>query len=442
MSNSKTKIAYLSNRYSGRSRCLFSSIAAAGISANISLFSKDKSLSLTEEIIANNIRRKSAQNKSDVIYIAADSAGAALRGADIVILDFEALPARVFAKLLEITREYHINPYRGENAGVISSIAAAAIIPEIFEIATEIKDRAPGAVVLSISSPMSAVMRTLIDVFPEMRLIGKTDETESFYELIRYLIKNAYGVQKVSRRDIKCSVLGIPSFSFAASLTYDGNDILPIIKNAAEENFKNGIAFHSGDTSKARFDFFLRYGLLPINSDSVIADFVPNWYADMGISKITADEVREEAANYKLTTKPLKNGTAVLPAGYFTESALIIKAFCDGGGGNLITDAAAVNHGQIDNLSEGAVVQTNCLVSKNCFAPLASGIMPAEVASLCSRHIVNTETLLTAAKMRDLDIVFNAFINEPRMSLTLTKASEVFRKMLEAASKELAYYAI
>jgi alpha-galactosidase len=440
MTDGKIKIAYIANRYGEKSRCLFSSIAAAAVSANISLFSPDKSLSLTEETIANNIRLKNPDNKSDVIYIAADSAGAALRGADIVILDFSPLTSGAVSKLIEITSEYDINPYFNENGGVISKIAAAALLPQIYHIAAEIKNRAPAAVVLNISSPMSDVLAAAADVFPEIRIIGKTDETESFYELLRYLIKNAYGVQKVSRRDIKCAVAGIPSFSFATGVSYDGNDILPIIKNAAETHFKNGIKLPGGDTSKARFDFFLRYNSLPITSDRVLSDFVPNWYADMNIPKITADETREEAQNFKLASKPLKNGTAVLPVGYFTETALIIKALC--GGGNFITDASTINHGQIENLPEEAAVNTNCLISKNCFAPLTSGTLPPETAALCSRHIVNTETLLTAVKNRDLDIVFNAFINDPRMTLTLTNASAVFRKMLETAGAYLSYYAV
>jgi alpha-galactosidase len=440
MTDGKTKIAYLGNRYGTKSRCLFSSIAAAGITANISLYSPDKSLSLIEETIANNIRLKNPDNKSDVIYIAADSIGAALRGADIVILDLAALPERELSKCTEITREYGLNPYTGDNAGVISKIAAAVLIPQIYKIAAEIKDRAPQAIVINISSPMSAVVKTTADVFPEMRIIGKSDETESFYELSRLLIKNAFGVPKVSRRDIKCSVAGIPSFYFAVSATYDGNDILPVIKNAAENHFKNGLRLSGGDTSKARFDFFLRYNSLPVVSDRVLCDFVPNWYADMDIKKITSDEIREEAVYYRQSTKPLRTGAAVLPVGYFTETALIIKALC--GGGNFITDATAINHGQIENLAENAAVNTNCLFSKNCFAPLASGLLPTETASLCAGHIVNTETLLTAAKMRDLDIVFNAFINDPRMTLTLTKASAVFRKLLETAGAYLSYYAV
>jgi alpha-galactosidase len=440
MTDGKTKIAYIGNRYGGKSRCLFSSIAAAGISANISLFSPDKSLSLIEETIANNIRRINPDNKSDVVYIAADRAGAALRGADIIVLDFSVLPEATTAKCIEITREYGLSPYTSENGGVISKIAAAVLIPEIIKIAAEIKNRAPNAVVINISSPMSAVLSAAADVFPKMRIIGKTDETESFYELTRLLIKNAFGVAKVSRRDIKCSFAGIPSFYFAVSAAYDGNNILPIIKNAAENHFKNGIRLSGGDTSKARFDFFLRYNSLPVVSDRVLSDFVPNWYADMDIQKITADEIREEAAYYRQSTKPLRSGAAVLPVGFFTETALIIKALC--GGGNYITDASAINHGQIENLPEHSAVTTNCLFTKNCFAPLASGLLPPETAALAMRHIVNTETLISAAKMRDLDIVFNAFINDPRMTLTLTNASAVFRKMLETAGAYLSYYAV
>jgi alpha-galactosidase len=440
MTDGKTKIAYLSNGYGNNCRRLFSSIAAAEISANISLFTKDKSRSLTEEAIANNIRIKNQNNKSDVIYIASDSAEAALRGADIVILDFEPLPAPALAKCVDIAGQYGISPYYGENAGVTAAISAASVLPEIFECAEKIKNRAPGAVVINIGSPMSAVISAATDIFPEIRIIGKTDETESFYELLSILIKNAFGVKKVHRRDIKATFYGIPSFFFAKDISFDGADITPIIKSAAENNFKNGIKQIGGDTSMARFDFLLRYGITPAVSDRVLADFLPDWYADLGIAKISPEEILEEARNFKSATRPLKNGTAVLPVGFFTETALIIKALC--GGGNLITDASAPNKGQIENLADSAIVKTRCLFSKNSVSPIASGAIPAEAASLCVRHIQNAETLVSAAKMRDLDIVFNAFINEPQMTLTLTQASEVFREMLEAAGTRLSYYAV
>jgi alpha-galactosidase len=440
MTDGKTKIAYLSNGYGNRSRCLFSSLSAADISANISLFSKDKSLSLIEETIANNIRIKNPQSKGDLIYIAADGADAALRGADIVILDYEPLPYDISARLFAVSKEYGIAPYRGENAGVTKAISAAAVIPEIFEIAEKIKNRAPNAVVVNISTPMAAVISAAAEVFPEMRIIGKADETESLSELIAYLVKNAFGVAKVRRRDIKFSVSGIPSFCFAKSAVYDGNDIMPLLVTAAEQNFKNGIKLAGGETSKARFDFLLRYGVVPAVSDSTLADFLPDWYADMGLAKTTADDIYEEHRNFKAAAKPLKNGSAVLPVGYFTDTALIIKALC--GGGNFITDTSSINHGQVESLPDGAVVKTQCLISRNCVGPIAAGTLPNEVSALCLRHITNDETLVNAAKNRDLDIVFNAFINEPRMNLTLTKASEVFRKLLEIAGSRLFYYAV
>jgi alpha-galactosidase len=440
MTDGKTKIAYLSNGYGSRSRCLFSSFSAADIAANVSLYTKDKSLSLIEETITKNIRIKNPQCKGDLIYIAADSAEAALRGADIVILDYEALPAETSARCFAVSEKYGIAPYRGENAGVIKAIAAAAIIPEIFEIAEKIKKCAPSAFTVNISTPMAAVMSAAAEVFPEIHIVGKADETESLFELIAYLVKNAFGVAKVKRRDVKFSVSGIPSFCFAKSVSYDGNDIFPLLVNAAEQNFKNGIKLSGGETSKARFDFLLRYGVIPAVSDCVLADFLPGWYADMGLKKTTADDIIDDYNSFKAATKPLKNGSAVLPVGYFTDTALIIKALC--GGGNFITDTSTVNHGQVENLPEGAVVKTPCLISRNCIGPIAAGTLPNEVAALCMRHITNDETLVNAAKKRDLDIVFNAFINEPRMNLTLTKASEVFRKLLEISGSRLSYYAI
>ena len=108
--------------------------------------------------------------------------------------------------------------------------------------------------------------------------------------------------------------------------------------------------------------------------------------------------------------------------------------------GNLITNVCMRNRGQVENLPEGAIVHTNALISKNSVKPVAAGRLNDEIYGLTIRHVVNQNTIVKAVKERDLDIAFNAFLNDPLMSADLNEAAELYKEMLSAVRMHLLYY--
>ena len=98
------------------------------------------------------------------------------------------------------------------------------------------------------------------------------------------------------------------------------------------------------------------------------------------------------------------------------------------------------NTGQVENLPIGAIVHTNALISKNSVKPVAAGSLSDEIFGLTIRHIVNQSTIVKSVKERDLDIAFNAFLNDPLMTAELNDATELYKEMLSAVRTHLLYY--
>ncbi|HNX64929.1 MAG TPA: alpha-glucosidase/alpha-galactosidase, partial [Oscillospiraceae bacterium] len=107
---------------------------------------------------------------------------------------------------------------------------------------------------------------------------------------------------------------------------------------------------------------------------------------------------------------------------------------------NIITNGDLPNIGQVSNLPVGAVVQTNCLFSQNSVKPVMSGALPDELCSLTLRHIYNQKTLVKSAIEKDLDIAFNAFLNDPIVTSDLSSSTELFKEMLAGIRAHLVYY--
>ncbi|MDR0946121.1 MAG: hypothetical protein LBM87_00015 [Ruminococcus sp.] len=429
MSEQRTKIAYLSNGFGNFSRSLFSSLAYAGYSAEINLWCSDKQKSLNEEVIANNIRAKNPNSKGDIIYISADSAEAALKNAGLVILEFNGLTPLEMSRSLEICSKNGVSPYSGNNAGAIFAVNACALLPEMLDIGARIRSICPKAFVVNISTPLAVSMLCLSEIFPKIKMIGCLDETDSTIETVAEIL-TANGIPNVKKRLIKRNLTGIPGFNFFTSLTYNGEDVLPIIKNAAENYFKSS---NKTASNAAKFDFFLRYDVLPAVTDASLADFLPDWYKDSHITKISPSEPLDEYKRFNSLTKALRGGT-VLPVGNFTETAYIIKALT--GGGNLISEVAAV----VRECGHTTVKKTNALISEKSCKSLESETLPPEVSIYTCRHRLNYKILLDALKQRDLDIAFNAFLNEPQMTLPIDTAAKCFTELLTAARQKLIYY--
>lgn len=449
----RTTIAYIGGGSVNYGWKLFSELAAEEIYATVQLYDIDKQLSLANEVIGNKLREH-PDCKSDIIYLAVDTPEDALKNADIVILSFTQGSMEEMVTEMHLPETYGIYQAVGEQTGPSGVIKALKTLPIYIKYTELIKKICPEAWVINLSNPMSVCLKMMYETFPEIKLFGSTNELYPVLDLLGNICEKEFGTQQVRRRDIKYNLLGISGFGWFNEATYDGNDIMPIFRQYAEKYYGTGYELKPNEykvnpfasANKIKFDLFLRYGCIPAVSDRIAADFCPTWYlksqktiAGWKFSQTTVNYLKKLKLDKISRVKALMNGSEMLRVGGgTTDCALQIRALM--GLGNLITNVCMINKGQVENLPIGAIVHTNALISKNSVKPVAAGKLNDEIYGLTIRHIVNQNTIIKAVKERDLDIAFNAFLNDPLMSADLNDATELYKEMLSAVRTHLLYY--
>ncbi len=101
------------------------------------------------------------------------------------------------------------------------------------------------------------------------------------------------------------------------------------------------------------------------------------------------------------------------------------------GQGTLKTNVNLPNRGQMQDIPAGAIVETNAVFSKDRVEPVRSGRLPKNVNVLVLRHVMNQESLIKAVFTEDKDLAFQAFLNDPLVTLSIDDAWRLFNAMLK-----------
>lgn len=449
----RTVIAYIGGGSVNYGWKLFSELAAEDICATVQLYDTDKQLALANETIGNKLREH-PDCKSDIIYLASETPEDALKNADIVIMSFTQGSMEEMVTEMHLPETYGIYQAVGEQTGPSGVIKALKTLPVYIKYAELIKKICPEAWVINMTNPMSACMLMMHEIFPEIKLFGSTNELFPALELLANICEKEFDVQTVRRRDIKYNLLGISGFGWFDEVTYDGKDIMPLFRDYAEKYYGSGYEIKPNEykvnpfasANKIKFDLFLRYGCIPAVPDRIAADFCPAWYtsspktiSSWKFSQTTVNYLKKLKLDKISRVKTLMNGGEFLRVGgSSSECGMQIRALI--GQGNLITNVCMRNSGQVENLPIGSIVHTNALISRNSVRPVAAGKLTDELYGLTIRHVMNQKTIVRSVKEKDLDIAFNAFLNDPLMSVDLNDATELYKEMLAAVRAHLIYY--
>jgi alpha-galactosidase len=105
--------------------------------------------------------------------------------------------------------------------------------------------------------------------------------------------------------------------------------------------------------------------------------------------------------------------------------------------GDLMTNVNMENRGQVANLPDRCVVETNALFSRDQVCPLSAGSLPAGLAALIQRHICNQEMIIEAALHQDKNLAFQAVFSDPSVHLPIDTSWDMFNELLHAGQEFL-----
>ena len=388
-------------------------------------------------------------------YKAYETIGDALTGADFVVISILPGTFDEMESDVHLPEEYGIYQPVGDTTGPGGIVRALRCLPMFRDIALAVKECCPKAWVINFTNPMSACVRTLYKVFPEIKAFGCCHEVFGTQKLLSKIFSEKYGVMP-TRDETRVNIVGVNHFTFLTEAKYKGIDLMPMYADYVNEH-PNGLeqtteAKHWANgayvtTELVKFTLFKRYGAIAAAGDRHLAEFCPGkWFLESkemvekkyGFSLTTVAWRKIELEQRKQKAKDYYEGKPFQLRDTGEETVRQIKALL--GLGDFVTNVNLPNVGQVSNNPLDAVVETNAFFSGDSVKPVHAGEVPTALNALIMRIIEEQETVVDAALSGDYEKAFVAFLNNPNMCLPEDKARELFDRMLENTKAYLPYY--
>ena len=433
------QIAYIGGGSRGWAWTFMTDLAMEkAISGTIWLYDIDREAARANEIIGNRLKeREDVQGKWD--YCVKDSLEDALTGADFVVISI--LPKTFDEMEIDVHMPERLGIYQsvGDTAGPGGMMRALRTLPMFVEFAEAIRKYCPNAWVINYTNPMSLCVKTLYEVFPQIKAFGCCHEVFGTQKVLAGIAEKELGIGKIERHDIHVNVLGINHFTWFDYASYKGIDLFPVYRHYIDNHFEEG--FEENDNNwmnstfncahRVKMDLFRRYGLIAAAGDRHLAEFMPGgeYLKNPETVKswkfgLTTVAWRKEDLKKRLErSKRLVSGEEQIelkPTG--EEGILLMKALC--GLERVVSNVNIPNRGcQIANLPESAVVETNAVFERDAIRPVLAGSVPEPIRQLIMPHITNHERIMKVVMggNKDVDLVVEAFLNDP---LVKGRASE------------------
>ena len=398
--------------------------------------------------------------KSKFKYEVYENIDDALKGADFVVISI--LPG-TFEEMrvdVHLPQKYGINQSGGDTVGPGGILRAMRTVPLYEGFAKAIERNCPKAIVINLTNPMSICVKTLYDVFPAIKAFGCCHEVFHAQEFLTLVLSEITNTPRLDRKDIKTDISGINHFTFISEATYKGEDLFKYIKPFEDKYYEEGyyekpsaprFLFKEDPfaySNKVKMKLFDIYKVLPAAGDRHLVEFLPhNWFLkdektikEYGFNLTSVDYRIKQCEERIKESRLIAEGKKNLVLEKSDEECVdLIEALL--GKKEILSNVNLPNEGQVSYLDKDVIVESNCIFSKGSFKPIKSKEVPLEVASLIRRNATNILNTYIGIKNRDLDMIFEAFINEPLMSsLTLEESKELFKEMIKGTRKYLDPY--
>ncbi len=450
------RIAYIGGGSRGWAWGLMSDLAAAeDISGTVLLYDIDAQAAKANEIIGNKFNSADGA-KSHWDYKAVNTLEEALTGADFVIISIMPGTFDEMASDVHTPEKYGIWQPVGDTSGPGGILRAMRTLPMFETIALAIKENCPEAWVINYTNPMTLCVAQLYETFPEIKAFGCCHEVFGTQKFLAHVAEEMMGAEDVSREEIKVNVVGVNHFTWLTEAKYKHADLFPVYKVFCQKHVAEGYDKKS-DTNwlnsmfeskeKVKMDLFLRTGVIAAAGDRHLAEFCPgNWYlknpeqVEKMCFRLTTVDWRKENLKERLEKSARLVSGEEQPqiAGTGEDGVKQIRALL--GLHELVTNVNLPNHGQIENLPFGAIVETNAVFSANSVKPVMSGKIPEQINTLVSRICFEQLALLKAIQNRNLEEIFAVFCSDPLVSCTIPEARLLFDEMTDNTKAYLKMY--
>lgn len=445
----KIKIAYIGGGSKQWARVFMNDLALAkDISGEIALFDPDVEAAERNKRIGDRINEtKEAVSKWN--YVVYSNIDESLKNADFVVISI--LPG-TFDEMRSDVHEpekYGIYQPVGDTSGPGAVLRNMRTIPVYEGFARKIKKICPDAWVINFTNPMSLCVKTLYDVFPQIKAFGCCHEVFHAQKFFCCIAHEMLGIPQPDRSEIYTDVSGINHFTWITKAFYKDIDLMALLPDFIKKFYDNGY-YEEGPAdqyktdmfayaNRVKMDMFNRYGVIGAAGDRHLAEFMNNkWYLESPEMveywkfRLTTVDFRVKQQQERIAdTIAMADGTKPVKVEKSKEEAVeLMKALL--GLETRVSNVNIPNRGQMPDYPMGAIVETNCVFSNNYLAPVTARPLPDGPKALVMRNLINNETLYNGVKERNLDTIFQSFINQPLCStLSIADARKLFKTMID-----------
>ena len=380
------------------------------------------------------VQRMITDNGVQATVVSTTDRRAALKGADYVVVMIQSGGVEEFRQDYEIPLKYGVDQCIGDTLGPGGVFRALRHIPALLEIANDMRELCPQALLLNYANPMAMCCWALGRV-PGLQFVGLCHGVQTTMDLIA-----SYTGQP--KEEIDFLAAGINHMAWFLKLEHRGRDLYPVLKENLE---KPGYYVNE----KVRAEVMRHFGYFMTESTGHLSEYLPYFRKNQMARDRYCDEPAfggETGAYYKycamLAEKFSKSdplaleSTALRPrsaeyCSHILEARETGKVFRLNG--NLRND------GYITNLPPGCCVEVPIYVDRNGLNATVVGNLPSQCAALNMSNVQVQRLVVEASFTGDPELVMNAVAMDPLTAavLTLREIREMVAEMLAAEAKWL-----
>ena len=362
----------------------------------------------------------------------------ALRGADYVVVMIQVGGVEGFKHDYEIPMKYGVDNCIGDTLGPGGIFRAQRHIPALLEIAHEMRELCPGAILFNYANPMAMCCWALGTV-PGLQFIGLCHGVQTTMDLI-----SSYTA--VKKDEIDFVAAGINHMAWFLRLEHRGKDLYPLLK----ANFEKP-GYYANE--KVRGEVMRHFGYFMTESTGHLSEYLPYFRKTKKALELYCDEPAfggESGAYYhycamidekfqkldplsiestKLTSRSAEYCSHIIEA---KETGVVFRL-----NGNIRND------GYISNLPDGCCVEVPIYVDRMGLHPTSVGKLPAPLAALNMTNVLVQGLSVEAALTGDTELLVQAVAMDPLTAavLTLDEIRRMTSDMLEAERAWLPQFA-
>ena len=370
----------------------------------------------------------------------------ALPGADFITLSFSRRNAHYRGVDVQVSAEHGVRMCSGDTIGPGGIFRAMREFPKVMEIAREAEKLCPDAWLINYINP-SSVFGIALQKYCKLKNFALCDTLHLPYLHRNYM--KMIGLDPSEEKDFTMRIAGVNHFTWLIESTFKGEDVLPRIIEASrllgkDENpeaqaktlFNKRIAATLAD----------HFGALPVCTAHT-KEYLPHfqgWGVDPSGEPVPPLKLFEHEKREGITRQMWEDVDALIrgdrPISEFLEKGAsdhatdVIQAIWNDSGRHLFTNVP--NRGAVPNLPDEAILELECVVTKEGPKPIAAPAMPVGLRGL-QMQIHDTHELTVEAYMqKDRGLLLRALATDPIIP-SLKTAEAVLNDLYEAEKEDL-----